>query len=471
MRMRRSKRLSLESKGIRYKLRIAVYLMSVLPLLVCIYLVSNYILPHLGLKLDVVVSIVISIVMTAAGFFVIKEIVDSILAVSSQAKLIAAGDLGRKISVHQQDEVGDLSDALNQLTLRIRSSMEELKDYSQKTVQIDFDIQKRLLVLSTLLQINTLISQGSKLEEILKMTVDKSRLLANSEAAFVFLRKEAQDEFYPAAAEGLDVEPILQLQVGPSDSAFGQLAATGAVLQIDDKSSVSGQVRRDFFSRFALKNTLAVPVFLKGKVIGFLGIGNNRDTFSYAKDDREFLEILAKQMAIAFENDSLVHRVGKLEIKDALTGLYNEAFITTRLEEEIKRAIIYQRPCSFILLNIDDYQEIGKRLGHQHAEAILKKIAYLIRDSVTEIDRVARISSNEFAIVLPERNKRQALYLAEGIRKKIEFDFSQRQEGKVTVSGGVSENPLDGVKAEELFARAKALLNTAKSQGKDRILS
>jgi hypothetical protein len=75
--------------------------------------------------------------------------------------------------------------------------MEELKDYSQKTVQIDFDIQKRLLVLSTLLQINTLISQGSKLEEILKMTVDKSRLLANSEAAFVFLRKEAQDEFYP----------------------------------------------------------------------------------------------------------------------------------------------------------------------------------------------------------------------------------------------------------------------------------
>jgi diguanylate cyclase (GGDEF)-like protein len=224
--------------------------------------------------------------------------------------------------------------------------------------------------------------------------------------------------------------------VGPSDSAFGQLAATGAVLQIDDKSSVSGQVRRDFFSRFALKNTLAVPVFLKGKVIGFLGIGNNRDTFSYAKDDREFLEILEKQMAIAFENDSLVHRVGKLEIKDALTGLYNEAFITTRLEEEIKRAIIYQRPCSFILLNIDDYQEIGKRLGHQHAEAILKKIAYLIRDSVTEIDRVARISSNEFAIVLPERNKRQALYLAEGIRKKIEFDFSQRQEGKVTVSGG-----------------------------------
>jgi methyl-accepting chemotaxis protein len=44
--------------------------------------------------------------MTAAGFFVIKEIVDSILAVSSQAKLIAAGDLGRKISVHQQDESG-----------------------------------------------------------------------------------------------------------------------------------------------------------------------------------------------------------------------------------------------------------------------------------------------------------------------------------------------------------------------------
>jgi hypothetical protein len=50
MRMRRSKRLSLESKGIRYKLRIAVYLMSVLPLLVCIYLSQTTYFPILALS-------------------------------------------------------------------------------------------------------------------------------------------------------------------------------------------------------------------------------------------------------------------------------------------------------------------------------------------------------------------------------------------------------------------------------------
>ncbi|HLD83210.1 MAG TPA: hypothetical protein VI976_04600, partial [Candidatus Omnitrophota bacterium] len=69
-----NKSLSMVSKGLRYKLKISFYLMSILPLLVCIYLVSNYILPSGGLKVDIVLSVAISIFIAVIGFFVIKEV-------------------------------------------------------------------------------------------------------------------------------------------------------------------------------------------------------------------------------------------------------------------------------------------------------------------------------------------------------------------------------------------------------------
>jgi diguanylate cyclase (GGDEF)-like protein len=168
----------------------------------------------------------------------------------------------------------------------------------------------------------------------------------------------------------------------------------------------------------------------------------------------------------------LIHRIEKLEIKDALTGLYNEAFVRSRLQEEIKRAIAYHRPCGFILFNIDNFREFHQNFGSLQAEAALKKIASLMKDSVSEIDRVGRFGDNEFAIVLPEKNKRKVQEIAEDIRKKITFAFSEEQDVKkrITVSGSVTENPLDGIDAEELISKAKEFVKLAKTQGKNRIV-
>jgi diguanylate cyclase (GGDEF)-like protein len=186
----------------------------------------------------------------------------------------------------------------------------------------------------------------------------------------------------------------------------------------------------------------------------------------------ELLDIFAKQISIALENNLLMHRVETLEIKDALTGLYNEGFIRNRLQEEIKRAISYQRPCSFVILNLDNYQKYRQEFGTLQAEAILKRVSIIIRDSVTEIDRVGRTGGNEFAIVLPEKNKRKAQDTAEDIRKKIEFTYMEERDPtkRLTISGGVSENPLDGITAEELINKARELVEVAKKQGKNRII-
>lgn len=459
--MKKKNNLSISSQGINYKLKIAFYLMSILPLLVSLYLISNYILPDVGIKIDIVVSIIVSIFITCIGFFLIKQVIDRILSVSNAAKLIVAGDISHKVEAGYGDEVGDLGSALNQLTNRIRGNMDELKQYSERTSEINLEIQKRVLIFSNLLQISSLISQGAKLDEILKIATEKSRFLASSDLAYLLFRPEGQESFSMKTTDGMNSQYLLEIKIEPKDEMFGRLLVSNKPLILDKENDAPEKLKAEFYEKFRLINTLALPVYLKGRVIAILGIGNSRENFLYKKDDAELLDIFAKQVAIAIDNDILIHRVEKLEIKDVLTGLYNEAYIRNCLQEEIKRAITYQRPCAFVLLSIDNFSGFHQKFGSLQAESILKKIAFLIKDSVTEIQRVARFGDDKFAIVLPENNKRQALGTAENIRKKIEFTFGEEQDAdrRITVSGSVSENPLDGINAEELIAKAKSLLS------------
>jgi len=464
--------LSLVSRGIKYKLRISFYLMFVLPLLVSIYLISSYVLPKFGLKIDIALAMTISIIIALIGFFLIKEVIDRILSVTTEAKLIAAGDLNRKVVAKEDDEVGDLSEALNQLTARIRSNMDELKGYGEKTSEINLEIQRRVIVLSSLLQISSLISQGTKLEDILKLTIEKSRLLANSEVAFLLCREEKGNNFRMKIVDGVNSNFLLGLQIFFQDDVFGSTIKHNSHLLVDKQSKLPEATKNALIEKFRLKNMLVLPVYLRGMVKAIFAIGNNREDFIYRKEDIELLDVFSKQIAIAIENDLLMAKVEKLEIRDVLTGLYNLSYIKSRLQEEIKRAITYQRPCAFIVFDIDNFKKYHDYCGSLNSEATLKKIAILISSSVSEVDRVGRIADDEFAVILPERNKRQASEIAENIRKKIEFTFSEEDElvKRLTVSAGISENPLDGVSSEELISSACEALKTSKEQGRNRVV-
>jgi diguanylate cyclase (GGDEF)-like protein len=465
-------RFSLNSRTLKQKLMVAFQLMSILPFLVCVYLLSVHIFSKSGVRLDIVAYLVVSAFLAFVGLLVIKEVFDRLTSVTTEARFIAAGDISRNLQVEHSDEVGELGSILNQLTHRIRSNMDELKDYSEKTTEINIEIQKKIIVLSNLMQISTLISEGSKFEEVLKIAVEKSRSLANSEIAFLLFKNELKDSFCMKVADGIKSDYLMTVEIGPKDDIYNKAFNLNKLLILDQQNSLDANLTADFLTKFQIRNCLAMPIFLRGMVKAVLGIANTRDNFSYNKSDIELLDIFSKQIAVAIENDILAHRIEKLEIKDVLTGLYNSFFIQSRLQEEINRAIVYQRPCAFIIFDIDNFKNFREKFGSICAESALKKIAVLICDCISLVDRVGRTDDDEFSLILPEKNKRQAQEVAEEICKKIQTLFCIDHDSSkcLTFSAGVSENPLDGVKAEQLTAKAKELLKKAKADGKNRIV-
>jgi diguanylate cyclase (GGDEF)-like protein len=463
---------SLNSRTVKQKLMVAFQLMSILPFLVCVYLLSVYIFSRSGVNLDIIMYLAISAFLAIVGFLVMKKVFDRLTSVTTAAKFIAAGDINRNLKVEQSDEIGELSNVLNQLTQRIRSNMDELKSYSEKTTQVNIEIQKKIIVLSNLMQISTLISGGSKFEEVLKIAVEKSRALANSESAFLLFKNELKDSLYMKVADGVKSDYLMSLEISSKDDIYNKAFNLNKLLILDRQNSLEVNLTVDFLTKFQVKNCLAMPIFLRGMVKAVLGIANTRDNFSYNKSDIELLDIFSKQIAVAIENDILAHRLEKLEIKDALTGLYNRFFIHSRLQEEINRAIVYQRPCAFIIFDIDNFKNYRDKFGAICAESALKKVAVLIRDCITPVDRVGRTDDDEFSLILPEKNKRQAQEVAEEICRKIQAAFCIDPDSSncFTFSAGVSENPLDGVEVEQLIAKAKELLRKAKTGGKNKVV-
>ncbi|NQT95316.1 MAG: diguanylate cyclase, partial [Candidatus Omnitrophica bacterium] len=90
---------------------------------------------------------------------------------------------------------------------------------------------------------------------------------------------------------------------------------------------------------------------------------------------------------------------------------------------------------------------------------------------LTPVDKAGRFSDDEFALILPERNKKEAKDIADDVRGKISklvvFQAGKEEKIQLTVSGGLSENPIDGSSAKELIDKAQSSLKEAKQAGKN----
>jgi diguanylate cyclase len=122
-------------------------------------------------------------------------------------------------------------------------------------------------------------------------------------------------------------------------------------------------------------------------------------------------------------------------------------------------------------MNIDDFEKYAEREGVQKSKKLLKQLAQFLTAMSMPVGKVARFDYDEFGILLPERNKRESIEIAEDIRRRVSsMDISADPADGITVSIGVGENPIDGTNAKEIIAKAYRNMQRAKESGKNRVV-
>jgi diguanylate cyclase (GGDEF)-like protein len=157
--------------------------------------------------------------------------------------------------------------------------------------------------------------------------------------------------------------------------------------------------------------------------------------------------------------------------EDPLTGLANRRRFDGELERELERAARFGHPFSLALLDIDHFKAVNDRYSHQTGDRVLQTLASLLRGLVRDVDLVARIGGEEFAILFPETDEKRSVRAVERIRRTVErHQWGTIEPGlTVTLSGGVSAIMGAG-EAQVLLAAADRSLYEAKRRGRNRVV-
>jgi diguanylate cyclase (GGDEF)-like protein len=170
----------------------------------------------------------------------------------------------------------------------------------------------------------------------------------------------------------------------------------------------------------------------------------------------------------------LQHEVGVLKEQvrtDALTGLYNFRFFSDTLPLEIERARRSFQPLSLIMLDIDHFKRFNDTWGHELGNQALVHISRLINLTVRKLDYACRFGGEEFVILLPNTDLRQAMSVAERLREMIETTpLITEKDSPITITAslGVDEFRSHHSDTPEGFVeRVDAWLYSAKHAGRN----
>ena len=154
----------------------------------------------------------------------------------------------------------------------------------------------------------------------------------------------------------------------------------------------------------------------------------------------------------------------RLALTDPLTGLGNHRHFHDRLEHEVTEAEEKGVAVSVCILDIDNFKELNDTLGHPKGDLVLSQVAGRLRQD----GEAFRIGGDEFALLLPGRDEREALSVADGIIRRVSL-LEAAPGLAVRLSAGVVTYPQLGLDRSEIVTVADQAMYLAKEHGKGRV--
>src|SRR5688572_26623578 len=262
----------------------------------------------------------------------------------------------------------------------------------------------------------------------------------------------------PGAA-GVSSGPIA---CAPNDP-IAQVVATGHLLLIDG-------AQLPFAWAKELRSAALVPVRTDDKVRGVFCVCKR--PVAFGAEELNFIQATSSVLSTALQRVDSEARLAYLAQFDPLTGLPNRALLADRFSQIIVQAKRRGSPLAVLFIDLDQFKAVNDTLGHAGGDALLREVAARLQAAVRTGDTVARISGDEFAIVVADllRPEDAALVAQKVIDAFSEPVHIQGNEVFVTASVGIAAFPADGADAETLIGAADAAMYRAKQSGRNTYL-
>jgi diguanylate cyclase (GGDEF)-like protein len=166
----------------------------------------------------------------------------------------------------------------------------------------------------------------------------------------------------------------------------------------------------------------------------------------------------------------LVKRLHHLSRHDSLTGLLNRRALLSALEGEQSRVRRGGEGWALLLIDVDHFKRVNDLFGHTTGDAVLCRVAEVLRQSARTMDIVSRTGGEEFCVLAPMTDLHGAALLAERLRQAVSASAERPDQVSVTISIGVAlASMAPNETATSAMSRADVALYRAKAAGRDRV--
>ncbi|MBE7704513.1 MAG: GGDEF domain-containing protein [Cyanobacteria bacterium SIG29] len=222
--------------------------------------------------------------------------------------------------------------------------------------------------------------------------------------------------------------------------------------------------------------TGAFPIINEEKhIIGAIVAYSNIDKL--LQKDIDYLLQLTRQSGMTIQRANVYAEVLKYATMDALTGLNNRRQFEIRLKQEVSNSKRNNTPLCCMMLDVDYFKKVNDTYGHTAGDCVLKAVSNIIKNEIREYDIACRYGGEEFFIILPQTNIKEASLVAQRLRKVIEEAKMDILDAgienipylKVTISVGVCafENSMN---ANDIAIKVDKALYDAKETGRNRVI-
>lgn len=241
-----------------------------------------------------------------------------------------------------------------------------------------------------------------------------------------------------------------------------------------DPLRVASQVR-------TLEKSRSLPIILiaedadRPRVVRGLDLGVN-DFIMRPVDRNELAARVRTQIRrqrYAAELRESVNNTLALAVTDELTGLYNRRYFDRHLALLLNKARDNNRDMALMLIDLDFFKAVNDTHGHDCGDAVLQEFSERLKRNIRGVDLACRYGGEEFVVLMPDTDFKQAQGVAERVRQAISdrgFEISPSHRLSITVSMGVALNERETDTPETLLKRADIALYRAKREGRNRIV-
>ncbi|TYB91464.1 MAG: PAS domain S-box protein, partial [Kosmotoga sp.] len=293
-------------------------------------------------------------------------------------------------------------------------------DITQERI-IKKETEKYKNVYQVILEMTNLALRTGWKEEYYDLLLEKMvSAIPEAEKGSCVIRKDSRFEF--VASCGYDINELAKIEFSVEEvmsySKEPNIVRLPEIRLPDERAD-----KLDNAGTKNLNTILVIPLYLNGMAIGVVFLDNFIKEEPFTKSDVELAKLFKRHMELLLWKAETEEKLQYAATHDPLTGVMNRRAFLESGDKQLKLSKRHKRDLSILYIDFDGFKEVNDKYGHDTGDRLLVNICKRIEGVVRASDIFARIGGDEFVILLPETDYKNAKKLVERLHESLDVPF------------------------------------------------